>query len=288
MTHHPPRTAAAVLGAVLLVALVTLVTLLTAAPAVADGGRGAGEDEDEVVCASFDVEMAYGLGRDILDAVEGRAATTAVYLHDQVSGTSCELGADRRFDSASVVKVTVLGALLREAAERGRALTGREARLVRDMITRSDNAATDALWRQLGRAGIEDFLAAAGMADTVPGEGGRWGLTQITARDEQRLLALLTTANSVLTDASRAYVLKLMREVVPAQRWGTTAGASATAQVKNGWLPRAAHGWRVHSIGAFTGGGRNHTITVLTQDNATMGSGVDTVEAVSRAVHPYF
>lgn len=58
-----------------------------------------------------------------------------------------------------------------------------------------------------------------------------------------------------------------------------------TVQVKNGWLPRATHGWRVHSIGAFTGKGHDYGITVLTQDNKTMNDGVNTIQAVARAVH---
>ncbi|MER5770009.1 serine hydrolase [Streptomyces sp. NPDC001985] len=243
--------------------------------------------EPEVACTSMDVELAYRLGRDILDAVGARDASTAVYVHDRVTDTSCELGADRAFDSASVVKVTVLGALLLDAQRQGRRLSERERGLARAMITASDNASTTALWRQLGVAKVERFLRAAGMKSTVPGAGDYWGLTRITARDQGRLLALLTGDGGPLSGRSRAYALTLMREVTPDQRWGTPAGAPAhtTAHLKNGWLPRATRGWRVHSIGAFTGPGRDYTITVLTQDNADMSQGVRTIEAVSRAVH---
>lgn len=56
--------------------------------------------------------------------------------------------------------------------------------------------------------------------------------------------------------------------------------------VKNGWLSRATHGWRVHSLGgAVTGGGRDYSVAVLTHDNTTMASGISTIEAVARAVH---
>ncbi|MFF0447455.1 serine hydrolase [Streptomyces sp. NPDC004609] len=240
-----------------------------------------------IACTSRDVSLAFKLLVDIAEALDGSRSTAALHFDDRLSDISCEVRADRTFDSASVVKVTVLGALLMEAKDRGRALTAREHGLARAMITQSDNASTDTLWRQLGTDRIEAFLNAAGMKDTVPGTGGRWGLTQITARDEYRLLRLLTAPNDVLTDASRAYALTLMREVTGSQRWGTPAGApaTATAQIKNGWLPRATHGWRVHSIGAFTEDGHDRTIAVLTEDNATMASGVETVEAISRALH---
>ncbi|MER7044732.1 serine hydrolase [Streptomyces jumonjinensis] len=273
---HPlrHRTAAVLLAAAPLAPL-----LLPPAPAAA------APESLEVACTSMDVELAYRLGRDILEAVDAAGSTTAVYVHDRTTGTTCEVNADRRYDSASVVKVTVLGALLLDAQKRGRELTSREKSHAHAMITASSNASTSALWQQLGRARIERFLKAAGMTDTVPGAGGYWGLTQITARDQGRLLDLLTAKNDLLSDDSRAYALKLMGQVIPAQRWGTPAGATATAHLKNGWLPRAAHGWRVHSIGAFAGDGRDYTISVLTQDNAAMSEGVKTIEAVSRAVH---
>ncbi|MGW4030506.1 serine hydrolase [Streptomyces sp. NPDC004838] len=267
------------------VAFVAAATVLL--PSVVVATPAAAATTPQVSCTSSNVELAFGLLRDIITALEGRPSTTAVHLDDRPAGTSCEVQADRAFDTASVVKVTVLGALLMEAKERGRRPTAREDRLARAMITRSDNASTDALWRQLGTDRIKRFLRAAGMDDTVPGSGGHWGLTRSTARDQHRLLEVLTTGDSVLTPASRSYALTLMREVVPSQRWGTPAGAPATAavQVKNGWLPRATHGWRVHSIGAFTGNGHGRTIVVLTEDNVTMASGVETIEAVSRAIH---
>jgi hypothetical protein len=134
---------------------------------------------------------------------------------------------------------------------------------------------------------VKGFLAAAGMTQTKPGANNYWGLTQITVRDEQKLLALLTAKNSVLSDNSRAYELKLMGKVISSQRWGTPAGApsSVAVHVKNGWLSRATHGWRVHSIGTFNGAGHDYMITVLTQDNSTMQYGVNTIQAVAKAIH---
>ncbi|MEU9609772.1 serine hydrolase [Streptomyces sp. NPDC048057] len=241
----------------------------------------------DVSCTTADLPLGYGLLLDVAAALGAHESTAAVFVEDRATGTRCEVRADRAYDSASVVKVVVLGALLREADRQGRRLTDREAALARAMITRSDNAATDALWRQLGAGRIAAFCAAAKMTDTVPGRAGHWGLTRITARDTGTLLRLLTTATPVLSDTSRSHALRLLREVVPSQRWGTPAGAPATTavHVKNGWLPRASHGWRVHSAGAFTDGGRDYTVTVLTEDNATMADGIATIEAVSRALH---
>ncbi|MEU2157839.1 serine hydrolase [Streptomyces sp. NPDC019396] len=240
-----------------------------------------------VACTSKQAGLAAKLVKDITAAVQGRASTTAVLVNDRVTKTSCILRPDQKFDSASVVKVAVLATLLWDAQKTGRQLTGTEKSRATAMITKSDNDATTALWRQLGATKVKAFLTAAGMPKTVPGANGYWGLTQITARDQQRLLALLTAKNTVLTDASRAYVLQLMNSVVASQRWGVPAGAPSTAKihVKNGWLQRATHGWRVHSIGAFTGSAHNYQLTVLTQDNTTMNDGINTIQAVARAVH---
>ncbi|BBC36152.1 hypothetical protein SGFS_074460 [Streptomyces graminofaciens] len=277
MTHRisrGTRVLAAILGAGV------LVPLAAAGPATAAG-------TPKVVCTSEQPELATKLQKDITKALSGRKGTVAVGLYDRETNTTCTLRAATAFDSASVVKVTVLAALLWDAKKQNRTLTDREATLATAMITKSDNDATSKLWRQLGLKKIKGFLTAAGMTQTKPGANNYWGLTQITVQDEQKLLALLTAKNTVLTDKARAYVLKLMNKVVAAQRWGTPAGAPSTVKVhvKNGWLSRATHGWRVHSIGAFQGDGHDYTITVLTHGNSTMQYGVNTIQAVAKAIH---
>ncbi|MFF2162255.1 serine hydrolase [Streptomyces sp. NPDC058175] len=241
----------------------------------------------QVSCTSDKAGLAAKLQKDITAAFASRKGTVAVGLHDRTTNTTCSLRATSSYDSASVVKVTVLATLLWDAKKTNRYLTTREANLATAMITKSDNAATTSLWKQLGTTKVKGFLKAAGMTRTVPGSGGYWGLTQINVQDEQKLLSLVTAKNSVLSDNSRAYILKLMGKVVSSQRWGTPAGApsSVAVHVKNGWLERSTHGWRVHSIGAFQGGGHDYTISVLTHGNSTMSYGVDTIQAVARAIH---
>ncbi|QNP71496.1 serine hydrolase [Streptomyces roseirectus] len=262
-----------VLGACLLLVTSTAAPGAVAAPAVS--------------CTSGQKGLASALRTGIGRAVAGRRGTVAVVLHDRPSRTRCALRGTYAFDSASVVKVAVLGALLWDAQRAGRGLTKRERTLASSMITRSGNTATNTLWNQLGASKVRRFLDAARMTRTSLNPYGYWGLTQLNARDQQRLMDLLLAPNKVLRAAPRAYVLELMGKVVESQRWGTPAGApeSVRVYVKNGWLPRASHGWRVHSTGAFVGGGKSYTITVLSHGNGSMKYGVTTVQRVAKAIH---
>jgi hypothetical protein len=125
------------------------------------------------------------------------------------------------------------------------------------------------------------------MKQTALGSGGYWGLTQITAHDQVLLLRLLLNKNTVLNGPSRRYALSLMAQVVPSQRWGVPAGAPArlTVHVKNGWMPLAPHGWRINSIGCFTGRHGGYSIVVLTQNNPTLAYGIGTIGAIARAIN---
>ncbi|MER6181492.1 MULTISPECIES: serine hydrolase [unclassified Streptomyces] len=240
-----------------------------------------------VSCTSAKAGLAAKLKKDITSALANRKGTIAVGLYDRTTNTTCTLRSSTAYDSASVVKVTVLATLLWDAQKTGRSLTSREKTLATAMITKSDNTATSTLWKQLGVTKVKGFLAKAGMTQTKPGANGYWGLTQITVTDEQKLMKLLTAANAVLTDDSRRYVRKLMGEVISSQRWGTPYGAPSgvLVHVKNGWLQRATHGWRVHSVGTFKGGGHDYVMTVLTHGNSTMNYGITTIQGVAKVIH---
>ncbi|MGW3988544.1 serine hydrolase [Streptomyces sp. NPDC004830] len=273
-TSRRARVLAVAVGTGVLVPLVAAATPAAAAPPA-------------VTCTSAKAGLAAKLTKDITAALATRKGTVAVGLHDRSTNTTCTLRAGSAYDSASVVKVAVLATLLWDAKKTNRYLTDREAGLAKAMITKSDNAATSTLWKQLGMTKIKNFLTAAGMTQTKPGADGYWGLTQITVTDEQKLLKLITGKNAVLSDSSRAYILKLMGQVVSSQRWGTPYGvpSGVTVAVKNGWLQRSSNGWRVHSIGAFKGGGHDYTMTVLTHGNSTMNYGIATIQAVAKVIH---
>ncbi|WP_407288916.1 serine hydrolase [Streptomyces sp. BP-8] len=242
-----------------------------------------------VVCTSAKAGLADRLTKDIRAAVAdtGAKSHTSVALYDRTTGTQCTYDADRQYDSASVVKTIVLGTLLRQAQDENRELTSTQRALATKMITKSDNDATTALWKQLGLGRIKAFLRLAGMKHTAPDEKGYWGLTQVNATDQLTLMKLFTSNNAVLNKHSRAIALDLMSRVISSQRWGVSAGApsGATVHLKNGWLQRTSSGWRVHSVGAFTGEGHDYGLAVLTADHGSMPTSVKAIESIARKVH---
>jgi beta-lactamase class A len=264
----------------------TVVLVGAAAPAGAQTVNAAAAATSICQSAKHPV-VAARMSRGILAALRGRSSAVGLAVDDPVDGITCKLHPHWHFDSASVVKVTILSALLRKLQQEHRGLTAAQRALATKMIEISDNDAASTLWDETGRTALQHFLDLAGMKETQLGAGGYWGLTQITAHDEMTLLQLLTRTNSVLTTASRDYVLGLMAKVVSYERWGVPAGAptDVTVHVKNGWLPQPTHGWRINSIGSFSGAGRDYMIAVLSMDNPTMAYGVDTVQGVAEVIN---
>jgi hypothetical protein len=229
--------------------------------------------------------LAARMSGGIAGALHGRRSAVGLTVADPGLGLSCALDQGSHFDAASVIKVTIISALLLKVGGTAH-LTSRQRSLAWAMITQSSNAAATALWNETGMAALQRFLNRAGMSHTRLSPA--WGLTLITAQDEVRLLGVLTGPGTVLDPASRGYVLYLMAHVIPSQRWGTPAGVPArvTVHVKNGWLPYpTGSDWHINSIGAFAGPGTSYQMAVLTTGNPSMTYGVDTVQAAARVIN---
>ena len=229
------------------------------------------------------------LQADIRSYLAGRSVSASVRVRDLQTGRRYTYRSRVHHDSASIVKVAIMAAVLRRQSQQGRYLTDRENRLLHKMIQRSDNAATSKLWKSLGRGpAMASFYATAGMRHSTPGPGRYWGLTQITAADEVVLLRHLTRKTKLLTKAGRKYARSLMATVKPSQAWGVSAGptdtTTVTVELKNGWLQRSQRRWRIHSIGHVSGQGRNYLVAILTTNNRTKAEGIATVEGISRLI----
>lgn len=212
-------------------------------------------------------------------------AAVSVAVCDLGSGASAGYG-DGLFDTASIVKVDILAALLLQAQDAGRRLTVQEKTHAAAMIENSDNDSASALWRGIGGAeGLDAANRRLGLTDTVGGEGPLWGLTRTTAADQLTLLRQVFGDDSRLSDTSRTYLRDLMGRIAEGQDWGVSAAADGSAwALKNGWLPRSTTGlWDVNSIGRVTVGGAGYLVAVLSDGNATREQGISLVEATARA-----
>ncbi|WP_246097636.1 serine hydrolase [Streptomyces botrytidirepellens] len=210
----------------------------------------------------------------------------AVALLDTRSGASAAYG-NRTYDTASIVKVGILAALLLKAQDERRGLTAKERDAATVMIEHSDNGAATALWKVIG--GADGFDAAQhrlGLTHTRGGRAGLWGLTRTTATDQLRLLRAVFGDGSALNANSQAYIRTLMGRITTGQDWGVSAAADAGAgtRLKNGWLPRSTTGlWDVNSIGQVTASGRTFLVAVLSDGSKNMNTGVALVEQAARA-----
>jgi beta-lactamase class A len=200
----------------------------------------------------------------------------AVAVLDTTTGKSY-YSSTRVFDTASIVKVDILAALLLRSQELGDPFTPKELNLSERAITKSDNAAATELWQDLGGTMPLDMRnQQLELNETHAGNGQYWGLTKTTAWDQVKLLHQLTN-DGPLTQDSRDYELGLMGHVVAGQDWGVSAAGSA--QLKNGWLERSqTKRWDVNSIGVVNHKGHKLLMAVLSNDNATLQSGIDLVE----------
>lgn len=233
----------------------------------------------------------------ILDAVLAKAlapvaaatdASVSVAVLDLESGDSAVHGHDA-YDTASIVKVDILAALLLQAQDAGRHLTAREKTSATAMIGSSDNESATALWNTIGGSkGLDAANERLGLTATTGGDGARWGLTQTTAADQIVLLQAIFGTDSELSEASRTYIQQLMGQITTGQDWGVSAAGAAGAvgadwALKNGWMPRTATGlWDINTIGRVEVDGRTCLVAVLSDSNANMASGITLVEKAAR------
>jgi beta-lactamase family protein len=231
----------------------------------------------------------------------GRHGKVTAAVYDNRTGKTYFLHPGQRQETASIVKVEIMGTAFWNA-EHGRPLTSAQQALLVPMIEQSDNTAASNLLADVGGpARVQKFDQQAGLTNTtvstkqfIPGSSlPGWGLTLTTALDEVTLVRKFAYANSLLTPANRQRGLNLMGHVEAGQAWGVSGGnygalPGATVVLKNGWLPHnltAYTDWQVNSIGWVHGNGRDYVIAVLTNHSATETYGIQTINAIARNVY---
>jgi hypothetical protein len=224
--------------------------------------------------------------------------TAAVY--DRSTHRTWVFHAGVEEDTASIVKVEIMGTLLKQAQTAGSPLPGTDLSLMMTMIENSDNSsATQLLSIDGGPSAVQSFDESVGMTHTtvstqefIPGSTTLpgWGLTKTTAADEVKLVRDFAYPNPILDSVNRKYGLGLMENIESDQAWGVSGGvpAGTTIALKNGWLPldlASNTNWQVNSIGWIHGHGRDYVLAVLTDGSASEQTGIDTIAHISSVIY---
>ncbi|WJK35877.1 serine hydrolase [Solwaraspora sp. WMMA2065] len=200
------------------------------------------------------------------------------------TGAGFRTGDELQFQTASIVKVEILTALLLDRD--GTPLSAAQRDRVEAMITASDNAAASELFAAIGGVpGLNRVNTALGLTQTRPRSA--WGTTVTTSADQVRLLRALVDEESLLRPADRGLVLDLMGRVVVGQRWGVPAGAGTAGSrtwVKNGWDTVGDHDgrWLVNSIGRIVEDDHDWLVAVLSDHHGSLDAGIAAVEQAVR------
>lgn len=176
----------------------------------------------------------------------------------------------------SVVKALLLVAYLDDPRVRARALRAADHRLIDPMIRRSDNAAATRVLDYVGAARVRAMAGRVGMRRfelvTDP-----WGASRIDASDQTRFF-LHFEAHVVARH--RVTALRLLRTVVPSQRWGV-----ARARPR-GWQLYFKGGWGAgidlieHQVALLRSGAHRVAVAVLTSGNPDRAYGERTLRGV--------
>lgn len=221
---------------------------------------------------------------DVAGAVRGvqKSATVGALVIDRQTGAELvSVNADRKFHSASLVKLLIaLDALHSGSGDRDR---------VRRMLQLSDDPIASELWtRSGGVAMITRTAKRLGLTHTrPPADPGRWGDTLLSARDVARIYTHVTTD---LPAADKALVVDALATAprVAAdgfdQHFGIPAGVDADWAVKQGWGDNAKVDF-VHSTG-LVGAKWRYIVVLLTEHppSTRLATAASSVTAGARAI----
>jgi Beta-lactamase enzyme family len=186
-------------------------------------------------------------------------------------------GLDRQVPAASVIKAMLMVTYLRQRGVRDRPLADHETALLAPMIRRSDNVAATRIRDRVGNAAVERLARRAHM--TRFAIASIWGRSRITARDQTRLFLHI---DRLVPQRHSAYAMRLLRTIVPSQRWGLAQAIPARWRLffKGGW--GSGTGAVDHQVGLLRRGRHRVAIAVLTTGSPSHAYGRATLKGVGR------
>jgi hypothetical protein len=213
------------------------------------------------------------------------------------SGSPRQFGRFQSGHAWSSIKVPILVSVMREGS-----LSAEDQSLARSALTASDNEAAAALFQQLESAhgglsgaslAVDETLAAGGDPSTTlatapppPGAVSTYGQTDWSLSGAAAFYRGL--ACGVLLDGNgTGYVLDLMEEVIPEQRWGlgaTSFSSGTSVAYKAGWGPEgsAAGPYLVRQSGVLRKGNSGVAVAMMAEDSSgSFEAGVQDLDAIA-------
>jgi hypothetical protein len=218
-----------------------------------------------------------------------RIATAAEYAKDRQGVVSfAVVGEDgrlrgrnvnRRHYSASVVKVMLMAAYLRQRDVKDRGLRKSDRRLLEPMIKRSDNGTATKIRDMVGNDALRRVARDAEMKSFKA--NSNWGLSEITASDQARFLFDI---EDTIPERHEHYALNLLAKIVNSQRWGIPPARPRGWKIhfKGGWSPEGGGpDWRVNQVALLRNDGR-FALAILTKKDPSFGYGKATIKGMAR------
>ena len=186
----------------------------------------------------------------------------------------------RQMPSASVIKAMILVAYLSRGDVRDRSLhtssNGYDAAL-RPMITRSDDNATDKVFKRVGFDGLRRLADRVGMQRFETTD--HWGRSKIDASDQSRFFLHI---DGFMPERHRSYAMKLLNSIVPEQRWGIweVKPPGWTLYSKAGW--GRGTGWVDHQVSLLTRGNMRVAVAILTHWDGSHAYGKENLRGIAK------
>jgi hypothetical protein len=177
--------------------------------------------------------------------------------------------------SASVVKAMLLVSYLDLPSVRGRALRPSEQAVLGPMIRSSNNDDAQQIFDTVGQDSLRGLATRVGMTHFATNPV--WGETLITPRDQTRFFLAI---DRYVTPLHRSYAMRLLRSVIPPQRWGIAEIAPAGWKLyfKSGW--GYGTGLEDNQVAVLIRGCARASLAVLTMDDGSHAYGKATLKGI--------
>jgi hypothetical protein len=208
-------------------------------------------------------------GHTALAVVDSEGRESGIRIHDT-------------FITGSAVKAMLLVAYLRHLDAIGQHyIDGYSASFLYPMINVSDNSAATTCWSIVGDGGLYALANAAGMTDFSI--SGIWANAFLSAADQAKFFFEM---DSLVPPEFDGYARFLLSNIAGYESWGIPAIARPlgyNVYFKGGWRP-SPDIYLVHQIARLEGHGVTFSMAVMTDGDADMGYGIDTIQGVTAAL----